>query len=310
MVNRRAERGDPTAPQQAEPSRGRVRLMPHQGQPSELDRVNHPAQWRRPRVPMIAVASGKGGVGKSNLAANLAVALGEQGVRVLLVDADLAQANLDLLLGLHPRFDIQHVLSGEKTPEEIIVRGPHDVRLVPASSGVPGLADLDDYRRECLLRALSQVEQDADVVLMDMASGASQNVSSLCLACDEIVIVTTPELPAFSDAYAFIKQLQQLGRTRPPHLVVNMASVAEEAEETAHRIRLVARRFLQLEVGFLGFVPFDPAVVRAVRRQEPVVTAFPQSPAAVAYRGLAARVWEAPEPDPTLRAPAPEQLEA
>jgi len=125
------------------------------------------------------------------------------------------------------------------------------------------------------------------------------------------VIVTTPEMPAFSDAYALIKLLHQRGVTRPPHLLVNMADSAEEAEETAHRIRLVARRFLRMEIDSWGFVPFDPAVVRAVRRQEPVVTAFPQSPAAVAYRALAARLWTAPPPDPSIGEPqTPERLEA
>ena len=125
------------------------------------------------------------------------------------------------------------------------------------------------------------------------------------------MIVTTPEMPAFSDAYALIKLLQQRGMTRPPHLLVNMTTSSEEAEETAHRIRLVARRFLQLEINALGFVPFDPAVTRAVRRQEPVVLAFPQSPAAQAYRALAERLWVSPEPDASPRVPqTPERLEA
>ena len=291
--------------------RGVLRLVGHRGQPSELDRVTHPAQWERPHVPTIAIASGKGGVGKSNLAANVAVALGEKGARVLLVDADLAQANLDLLLGVHPRFDLQHVLSGEKQPEDIVIKAAPGVKLVPASSGVPELAELDDYRRECLLRALGSLENDTDLVLLDLASGVSRAVTGFCHAADEVIVVTTPEMPAFSDAYALIKLLQQQGRLRPPHLVVGMCSAPDEAEETAHRIRLVARRFLQLDVDFLGSVPFDPAVARAVRRQEPVVTAFPQSPAAAAYRMLAERLWEAPEPDPSIRSPhATQRLEA
>jgi flagellar biosynthesis protein FlhG len=277
--------------------------------PDELH--DHPARWDRPHVRTIVVASGKGGVGKSNLSANLAVALGERGARVLLVDADLSQANLDLLLGVHPRFDLQHVISGEKTPEEIVVAGPRGVRLVPAASGVPELAELDDYRREVLLRGLSQLEADVDLVIIDTASGVSRQVTAFCLAADDVLIVTTPELPAFSDAYALIKLLQQQGAVRPPHLFVNMADGAEEAEETAHRIRLVARRFLRLELDFWGHVPFDPAVSRAVRRQEPVVSAFPQSPAATAYRALAERLWEASEPEPTPRVDqSPERLEA
>jgi len=282
-------------------TRGTLRLVGTPGQPTELEQITHPARMSRPHVPTIAIASGKGGVGKSNLAANLAIALGENGARVLLVDADLAQANLDLLLGVHPRFDLQHVLNGEKQPEEIVLQVSSNVRLVPAASGVPELAELDDYRRECLLRALSLLESDADLVLLDLASGVSANALAFCHAADEVIVVTTPEMPSFSDAYALIKLLHQQGRTRPPHLVVSLSSPDDEAEETAHRVRLVARRFLGLDLPYLGQVPYDPAVAKAVRRQEPVVTAFPQSPAAAAYRALAARLWEPSQPDPSLR---------
>jgi flagellar biosynthesis protein FlhG len=308
MTHRDPPKRRPAAPRGPRQS---LRVLRPRGADAPQALPDHPARWHRPHVRTIVIASGKGGVGKSNLAANLAIALGERGARVLLVDADLAQANLDLLLGVHPRFDLQHVLSGEKTPEEIVVTGPRNVRLVPAASGVPELAELDDYRREFLLRALSQLEDDADLVLIDTASGVSRQVLSFCLAADDATIVTTPEMPAFSDAYALIKLLQQQGATRAPHLLVNMANNAEEAEETAHRIRLVARRFLRMEIESWGFVPYDAAVPRAVRRQEPVITAFPQSPAAQAYRALAERLWEVPQPEPTPRVPqAPERLEA
>jgi len=292
------------------PNHGPLKLVGRRGHPSELEKATHPAQWHRPKVPTIAIASGKGGVGKSHLAANLATALGEQGARVVLVDADFAQANLDLLLGVHPRHDLQHVLSGEKSIEDIVLPAGKNVTLVPAASGVPELAELDDYRREVLLRAIGALEKDADLVLLDLASGISPTVASLCLAADEVLIVTTPEMPAFSDAYALIKLLHQQGLKRPPGLVVSMSDTPEEAEETAHRIRLVARRFLQLDVPCLGAVPFDPAIGRAVRRQEPVITAFPQSPAAVSYRALAGSLWEAPEPEPLSRLPKPQRLEA
>jgi flagellar biosynthesis protein FlhG len=271
---------------------------------------DHPVHWSRPHARTVVIAGGKGGVGKSNLSANLAVALGARGARVLLVDADLGQASLDLLLGLYPRYSVQHVLSGEKQPEEVVVAGPLNVRLLPAAAGVPDLADLDDYRRECLLRALGQLDQDADLVLVDTPSGLPRHVAALCGAADDVVVVTTPEMPSFSDAYALVKLLQQQGFTRPIHLLVSMADSAEEAEETAHRIGLVARRFLRLEVDSWGFVPFDPSVPRAVRRQEPVVTAFPQSPAAVAIRTVAERLWSPPDPQLEDVPHTPERLEA
>jgi flagellar biosynthesis protein FlhG len=292
-------------------TRVRLRVVPSEDPAPAGELIDHPARWSRPHVRTLVVASGKGGVGKSNCAANLAVALGELGARVLLVDADFAQANLDLLLGVHPRYDLQHLLAREKTPEEIVVTGPRNVRLIPAASGAPELADLDDVRREIVVRAISQLEDGSDLVLIDTSSGVGRSVTSLCLAADDVVIVTTPEMPAFSDAYSLIKLLQQQGMQRAPHLLINMAGSPEEAEETAHRIRLVARRFLRLEVDSWGHVPFDPSIARAVRRQEPVVSAFPQSPASLAYRALAARLWARTQPDPTPDVEsAPERLEA
>jgi flagellar biosynthesis protein FlhG len=270
---------------------------------------DHPARWSRPHVRTIAIASGKGGVGKSTVAANLAVALGERGARVLLLDADFSQANLDLLLGLHPRYDLQHVLAGERTLEEIVVSGPPGVKLIPAASGVPELAELDDFRRETLLRSIGLLDQETDLVIMDIATGVSRQVTSFCRSADDVIVVCTPEMPAFSDAYGLIKLLHSQGLARAPHLLVNMSGGADEAEETAQRVALVAKRFLALEVGTWGAIPFDPAVARAVRRQEPVVTAFPNAPAALAYRALAERLWPVPDPDERAEIPI-ERLEA
>jgi flagellar biosynthesis protein FlhG len=293
------------------PPRGLKLVQRKQDAPVETP-VDHPARWSRSGARTIAIASGKGGVGKSNLAANLAVALGERGARVLLVDADLAQASLDLLLGLHPRYDLQHVLAGERTLEDIVVSGPKGVRLIPASSGVPELADLDDYRRECLLRGLGALDPGLDLILIDTASGVSRTVTSFCLAADEVLVVTSPEMPAFSDAYSLIKVLHAQNVARAPRLLVNMAGSAEEAEETSHRIRLVARRFLSLELESWGYVPFDPSVGNAVRLQEPVVTSFPHAPSSIAYRALAERLWDPTPQDPTpsSRPLVSEQLEA
>jgi flagellar biosynthesis protein FlhG len=307
-----ARRSDPLkASPPAVPGGNRHPLRVVAGGARPAGETSHPARWSRPHVPVVVIASGKGGVGKSTLAANLAVALGERGARVLLVDADFAQASLDLLLGLHPRHDLQHVLAGEKTLEEIVVRGPRGVTLVPAASGAPELADLDDVRLEFLLRGLTQLETGADLMLIDTASGISRTVTSLCLAADVNLVVTTPEMPAFSDAYGLMKLLHHQGLSTPPHLLVNMAGSAEEAEETAHRIGLVARRFLRMTLEPWEPVPFDSAIPRAVRLQEPVLTSFPHSPAAAAYRAIADRLWSAVlPPEPSLERDQPQRLEA
>jgi flagellar biosynthesis protein FlhG len=201
-------------------------------------------------------------------------------------------------------------VSGERTLEEIVVEGPRGVRLVPAASGAPELADLDDFRREAVLRGLGHLDRDVDLVLIDTASGVSRQVTSFCLAADEVVVLTTPEMPAFSDAYGLIKVLHGQGLARAPQLVVSMTVSTEEAEDTAHRIRLVARRFLNLDLPLLGTVPFDPAVASAVRRQEPVVTAYPQSPAAQAYRSIARKLWPPGSPDRAVDQPTLHRLQA
>lgn len=267
----------------------------------------HFATLARPRVRTLAVTSGKGGVGKSTVAANLAVALGSLGARVILFDGDLAQANLDLLLGLSPRWDLGHVLRGEKTLDQIVVEGPHGVRLVPAASGDRDLADLDDFRREGLYRELSRLSENADLVIVDTASGASHLTSSFARAASELVIVTTPEPTSYSDAYGLLKVLVAQGLVTTPSVLVNRAPSIEEAEEVAHDLAALSRRFLSMNVNSLGAVPDDPAVGQAVRRRRPVVEAAPKSPAALAFLALAGRLWARPS-DPSPQAMSPDHL--
>ncbi len=260
--------------------------------------AGHAAEMSRPRTRTIVIASGKGEVGKSNLCANLALALAERGARVLLVDGDLAQANLDLILGVHPRWDISDVLKNERTLDEVLVSVARGVQLVPAASGAPELAELDDMRRETFLRTIGSVDPAPDLVLIDTASGASRQTTALCRAGHETIVVTTPEMPAFSEAYALVKLLHQQGLAQAPRVVVSMANSDEEAQETSHHLRLVARRFLRIELECLGVIPYDASVPRAMRQQEPVLSAFPDSAAARAYRALAARCWKGPSSGP------------
>ena len=280
-----------------DPRSGIVRLLPGGAPQAAEFGAGHAAQLSRSRVRTLVVTSGRGGVGKSNLAANLAVALGQRGARVVQVDGDLAKANLDLLLGVHPRWDLGHVLAGEKTLDEVVVQGPERVTLVPAAAGSPELADLDDFRCELLLRSLGIADESADLMIVDTAAGMSRQTLELCRAAHDLLVVATPETTTFSDAYGLVKALQREGAlARAPRLVVNMATSLEESEEATQRMRLFARHFLRLEVEALGTVPFDPSVARAVRAQEPVVLAYPQSPAAFAYRALAARLWKPASP--------------
>lgn len=250
----------------------------------------------RPRVRTLAVTSGKGGVGKSTLAANLALLMARAGQRVLLVDADLSLANLDVLLGMIPRHHLGDVVNGQKEIDEVVLETPYGFRLLPASSGIERLANLDDFSRETLLRAFSRLEETCDLLILDTAPGIGRQTIHFAAAADEIAIVTTPEPTAFSDAYATLKVLAQGRRAGEPFLIVNRAGSAEEGRRTAQRIQRVARRFLGFEPELLGHVPEDPSVGTSVHRQEPLVSLFPQSPAAQALAALAERILATPGP--------------
>ena len=244
----------------------------------------------RPAVRTLAVISGKGGVGKSNVVANLAVAMGEMGASVLVLDADLGQANQDVLLGVHPRVDLLSVLRGECSLEDILIEGPAGVKLVPAGSGDPLLADVDDVRRERLFREIGALAAESDIVLIDNASGASRQAAGFALAAREVVVITTPEPTAYADSYGLIKVLARQGLATQPGVLVNFSTSVEDAEEVAHRLASVCRRFLRVQVHMLGHVPIDPALSQAVRRQEPVVVSYPNSPSARALTTLAERL--------------------
>jgi len=244
----------------------------------------------RPRRKVIAVTSGKGGVGKTNIVTNLAIALARQGTRVLVLDGDLGLANVDLLLGISPQYDLQDAILGDRRLEDIVLEGPEGIRIVPASSGVEELANLDEYRTECLLRSLSAIEQDVDLILIDAPSGIGTHAVALSQAADEILVVTTPEPTSFSDAYAMIKVLSQRPLKCVPGLLVNQANSENEALEVSKRVQSVAKRFLNLEIPYLGFILADESVGKSVVRQEPFLTTYPYSPASSCILRLARRV--------------------
>ena len=244
----------------------------------------------RPRRRLIAVTSGKGGVGKTNIVTNLAIALARQGIRVLVLDGDLGLANVDLLLGVAPQFDLQDVILGGRPVEDIVLEGPDGIRIVPASSGVEELANLDEYRTECLIRSLASLEDEVDLILIDTPSGIGVHTTALAQAADQILVVTTPEPTSFSDAYAMIKVLSQRRLKCTPCLLVNQADSEEQALEVAKRVQAVAKRFLNLEVEYWGYVLNDESVPKSVVRQEPFLSTYPYSPASSCIHQLARRV--------------------
>jgi len=254
----------------------------------------------------VAVTSGKGGVGKTNLVTNLAVLMAENGLRVMLLDGDLSLANVDLLLGLAPRYNLYDVVHGHKRLDEIVLTGPNDIRIIPASSGVEEMANLDDYRREVLVRSLETLARDRDVLLIDTGSGIHRQNVRLAQLADEILVITTPEPTAFSDAYATIKVLTTRRLANPPRLVVNMARSEAEAGRVAERVSRVANQFLGFEPQLYGVIPDDESVSKAVKAQQPFVKRFPDGQAAAGLRELMKRLLE-PTAEPR---PIPLQGEA
>jgi flagellar biosynthesis protein FlhG len=244
----------------------------------------------RPRRRTIAVTSGKGGVGKTNIVTNLAIALARQGIRVLVLDGDLGLANVDLLLGVAPQFDLQDVILGGRNVRDVVLEGQDGIRVVPASSGVEELANLDEYRTEVLLRSLSEMDGEVDIILIDSPSGIGHHATSLIQGADQILVVTTPEPTSFSDAYAMIKVLVRRPLKCTPALLVNQADSEESAIAVARRVKNVAKRFLNLDVDYWGYILDDESVPKSVLRQEPFLSTYPYSPASSCIYQLARRV--------------------
>jgi len=232
----------------------------------------------------ITVTSGKGGVGKSNFALNSAIAMAGLGKKVLLVDADTNLANLDLLLGLTPRYNLADVVTGGKTIQDVIVEGPGGINILPGASGDIFMLGLDDDVENQLVESFSDLEESHDVIIIDTGAGLSRQIVTYAAAADDVVIVTSPEPTARADAYAMVKVISQARPTVPIHLLVNMVKTAEEGMEVFDGLNLVVQTFLKFSVKYLGHLPFDPNVMAAVAAQKPLMLEYPRTAAAVAMR--------------------------
>ncbi len=243
-------------------------------------------------IRVISVTSGKGGVGKSNVVSNLAIALSAQGKKVLLIDADLGLGNLDVLLGLSPVYNLNHVLNGEKSILDILIDGPAGIKIIPAGSGVQELTSLRQHEKLKLLDELDTLEEQFDVLIVDTEAGISENVTYFTVAAQEIFVVVTPEPTSITDAYALIKLLATRYAEHHFKVLVNMAKDSEDALEVFRKLANVAGRFLDISLDYLGCVVKDEKVVEAVKRQKAVTELFPDSDAAHCYTTIAKRVIE------------------
>ncbi len=247
-------------------------------------------------VQVIAVASGKGGVGKTNLSVNLAVASCKRGRQVMLLDADLGLANADVVLGLQPRFNLSHLLDGSRALEDIVVEGPAGLRIVPGSSGIASMANLTPAQQAGLIRAFSELRLPLDVLVIDTSAGVSHSVTNFIRAAQDVLVVVCDEPASITDAYALIKVLTRERSVPNLHVVANMVQDEAQGERLYRKLAQVCERFLDVTVRYLGAVPDDKMLRRAVQRQTAVVVAYPDSRAARAFDQLAAAAQRWPQP--------------
>jgi flagellar biosynthesis protein FlhG len=235
---------------------------------------------------VITVTSGKGGVGKTNIAVNLAISLSEYGFKVIILDADFGLANIDVIFGIVPQFTLVDVINNKKNIFDILTEGPKNIKFISGGSGVEQLAKLDKVQLEKFVENISFLDKLADYIIIDTGAGVSESVLSFVMAADEVLLVTTPEPTSITDAYALIKMVANRDKTKPIKLIVNRAETQAEAENILKKLSLVAEKFLLVKLSPLGFLINDDLIPKSVRMQQPFTIAFPKSNAAKQIRDI------------------------
>jgi flagellar biosynthesis protein FlhG len=246
---------------------------------------------------VIAVTSGKGGVGKTNVSANLAIALGARGARVLCIDADLGLANMDIIMGIAPTYTAAELVRGDVEIDDVLVEGPTNVWLLPGASGQYDLANLDDMARRNLFEAIDGLDEHFDAVVVDTGAGVGSNAVGFAAAARDIIVVVTPEPTSVADAYGMIKVLCTRCAVRRVRILANMVNHAAEGEQVFRRLSSLTERFLNVGLDYIGSIPRDPCLARAVMRGEPVLLAYPDAPASRAFSQVADRLTSGGDPD-------------
>lgn len=243
---------------------------------------------------VIAVTSGKGGVGKTNIVANLGYTFARMGKKVLILDADLGLGNLDVLLGLAPKYNLSHVIMGEKSIDDIIVQGPGNMLILPASSGIQELTQLTSEQKVRILSELDKVIDSVDLLLIDTAAGISTNVMDFNVTAQEIIVVVSPEPTAITDAYALMKVLSLKYAEKCCKVIVNLAGTTQQGREVFRQLNLVAEKFLDMTVDYLGSVLFDAKMTKGVKQQKLVSDLYPDTHASKCFEDLARKIFTQP----------------
>ncbi|MFZ5594658.1 MAG: MinD/ParA family protein [Pseudomonadota bacterium] len=238
-------------------------------------------------VRVIAVTSGKGGVGKTNVSVNLGMAMANEGKSVLLMDADMGLANVDVLLGLHPSYNLSHVINGDRALEEIIMPAANGLSIIPASSGLKSMAELSAAQHAGIIRAFSELSNHLDVLIIDTAAGISESVISFSRASQEVIVVICDEPASMTDAYALIKLLNRDYGMHRFRILVNMVQSLQEGREVYNKMVKVVDRYLDATLDFLGAIPYDEYLRKAIQKQRSVIEAYPRSKSALVFKKLA-----------------------
>jgi flagellar biosynthesis protein FlhG len=269
-----------------------------------LSQQPEPLAHSRRLARSIAVTSGKGGVGKTTVSVNLAIQMAAMGRRVVLLDADLGTANVDVQCNLAPHGSLAHVAAGRRTLQDVMVEAPGGFKVIPGASGLANMAALSHAELRRLVSQLHRLEQNTDVLLIDTGAGVGPGVLAFCAAAERMLVVCTPEPTAITDAYAVIKSVHRKGVLPPTHMLINQATDRDEARQVFSRIEATCERFVGIRVHDAGFVPIDPRIQKSVRKRNPFVLDYPQSPSAQSLLSLARRL----DQHPTERQPAQTSL--
>jgi flagellar biosynthesis protein FlhG len=245
----------------------------------------------QPKIPtVLAISGGKGGVGKTLTTANLGLCMARMGMRTLLIDGDFGLANLDVVLNLRPQFTLDDVLCGERHLKDIIMTGSEGVRVIPSSSGVMRVPELDKLQKLMLLDQIESLDEEFDVVLIDTPAGVSKNVQYWTSSAAEVIMVVTPEPTSLADCYASIKILSQMTAENSFKLIVNMVRNDVEAKKIYEKISTLSDEYLQVRVDYLGYIPFDESVRNSVRERVPYVQKYPFSLASQGLRDISRQI--------------------
>ncbi|HOF39281.1 MAG TPA: P-loop NTPase [Candidatus Hydrogenedentes bacterium] len=254
----------------------------------QAEQLREYVRGNRRQARVLAVTSGKGGVGKTGTSVNLSIALAMRGKEVVVLDADLGLANVEVLLGLNSLHNLQHVINGERRMPEILAEGPGGIKVVPGSSGLAKLADLGPHARQRVIDGMQELQSCADFIMIDTMAGISQNVAAFAAAADEILLVVTPEPSSIVDAYAMLKTIRMMRHDAVFKLVVNMVASEQQARAVAGKLMTVSQQYLSHKLHYLGHIPRDPHVSHGVMQAVPFLLKYPAAPASKAIEALAA----------------------